>query len=479
MAGQWYCRIGGVERGPFTAAQLRAMVLEGRLSAADPLRRGDSEVWVPAASVKGLFPTPGAAAEPSMGKPAADEPLPTPRSRLRAQPLGTPPKSPRGSEKSSPDAGIDLTARPASPPPSRGTDAAAGSRGLEFLADEQLVGASFRAVKPLSAPARAKKKALVLRRWLLPALLGLLGLLTLVFFIVTYEPTSRPGEKGGTDSTAGKSPPAGEAADKAGEKAAKSPAVASDNPAGSPPPASVVWIDASRAAWKCGNVTLRVQSAVIAPATRIDAAQRISDTPEECLLVHLELSNQSHTRKIEYAGWGLRGAEPQLTDELNNKYGMQKVPGGRFEGQVQAKPIYPEKSLEDVLVFERPVERAKVLRLQLPAGAFSGQGTGYFEIPMSMVKHGAVAAGKPPTQPATAKPKGDDAKMKEQRGASVAVPARSGFAGAAELLDDSPPQRTNDAKTDLGVKPDSVPSAPVSPQAKRGPPPAPPVKSGR
>lgn len=79
---RWFAKRDGVERGPFSAAQLRELAADGRLRPSDLVRRGDSPKWVAAATLRGLFP---AAPRPS---PAAAFVPPAPAS------LGRPPAAP-------------------------------------------------------------------------------------------------------------------------------------------------------------------------------------------------------------------------------------------------------------------------------------------------------------------------------------------------------------------------------------------------
>ena len=55
-------------------------------------------------------------------------------------------------------------------------------------------------------------------------------------------------------------------------------------------------------------------------------------------------------------------------------------------GQVQSESVYPGKSIDDLLVFELPVEKAKYLRLELPASAFHGEGKLRIQIPADMIQ---------------------------------------------------------------------------------------------
>jgi hypothetical protein len=60
--------------------------------------------------------------------------------------------------------------------------------------------------------------------------------------------------------------------------------------------------------------------------------------------------------------------------------------GAQIPGQINAATsVYPGKQIEDLLVFEPPIDNVKFLRLELPAGAFDGTGSLYLQIPKSMI----------------------------------------------------------------------------------------------
>jgi hypothetical protein len=53
---QWHVRVMGQTKGPMSQAELVQMARSGRLAPGDPVRQGEGDNWVPAASVQGLFP---------------------------------------------------------------------------------------------------------------------------------------------------------------------------------------------------------------------------------------------------------------------------------------------------------------------------------------------------------------------------------------------------------------------------------------
>lgn len=57
MASDWYCRIDQTDFGPLTAAELKRMAVDGRLTSTSLVRKGVQGKWVPASAVQGLtFP---------------------------------------------------------------------------------------------------------------------------------------------------------------------------------------------------------------------------------------------------------------------------------------------------------------------------------------------------------------------------------------------------------------------------------------
>lgn len=69
----WQVILNNRESNPITAGQLRALVLQGKVTADTPVRRQGMESFVRACKVKGLFDQPPAPAAPA---PAAASPAP-------------------------------------------------------------------------------------------------------------------------------------------------------------------------------------------------------------------------------------------------------------------------------------------------------------------------------------------------------------------------------------------------------------------
>lgn len=489
MPAEWYCRIAGEEHGPLSASQLRAMVATGHLSPGDAVRQGGAGVWVPAASVKGLFggQVESPAADPPPIPPPPPPPVPSGRTRplLRAVPMDDqpaeepPPRVPKRLLDRQ-DAGLDLAQmapKGASQPPK--LPKGWRNTGLDFLTEEKPLSASRPKPIPASSVGQAKDLADPVRRWAIPVLGGVLVLLLIVLLVVVQFR-----DRWTSAGASGSSPGTSEASSTGGPAAASAHAKGAAERMSEPP--GVTWIDAMREAWKCGEVTVKVRAAAIARARVIDSAKRIADTQEDYLLLLLDIANTSATRKIEYTGWGARGEQPRLTDNLKNAYTVQVAPGGGiFDGQQRGKSIYPEKTLEDLLVFERPVGRAQSLRLQLPAAAFQGTGTGYIEIPMAMVKSELGPEFRRTLEPAATKPKsavGNGAEKtsdKAEKDDGKKGPRAEKPSAADGDRDHDVPKRSGVPADDFGIKPEDAPTSPSPGKGLRGPPPPPPLKKDK
>jgi hypothetical protein len=148
----------------------------------------------------------------------------------------------------------------------------------------------------------------------------------------------------------------------------------------------VVALDPAKDEWKVGDVRVKVTAAEITQPRVFKFSKPAGRVPEECLLVRLSLHNGSSTKKVDYLKWDNPTARPKLVDNLNNDYQLQTLSTGYLvEGQPATRSIYPEKTVEDVLVFKPPVARAQTLLLQLPGEIFREKGTGSFEIPIKML----------------------------------------------------------------------------------------------
>jgi hypothetical protein len=117
---------------------------------------------------------------------------------------------------------------------------------------------------------------------------------------------------------------------------------------------------------------------------------KLHDGPEQDfddvsrLQVKCKVTNSSEATKIDYGGWSDRPLFPTLPakakrraycrDEFGNKYNLFALPLITIIGQNGSDSIYPGKSIDELLVFEKPVAAAKHLTAVLPAEDLGGTG---------------------------------------------------------------------------------------------------------
>ena len=402
------------------------MATSGRLGANDPVRQGPSGHWVPAQLVRGLFPAESGHPPPATASP----PEPTPvsdaraeqegrRRRLRAEPLSAgdvglggsglgsamPPPLPRGPSP------------PAMPSPPV-SDAAAPNRAAAPADDAFAFLEEVYSAPPTSTVTGMKpvgtSKARQQQKIFLAVILGLLGVLTVLLIVLavvsTLRDPSRPANLAEAAREAGakaenpwdqKEPAKGTISDKAVAALEKARAIP--------------WLDATKAEWKVGDLSVRVAGAEITRPRLFNLYKPAGLAPEDFLVIKLELklANSSPTRRLDYLRWDGPTERPKLTDNYESDYALQSLSTGSFaEGQAKVRSVIPERTTEDALLFQidrkklrQPIEKVKFLRLELPGAVLRGSGTGYFEIPISMLVKVAPDEKSPPAEkPPTAGP---------------------------------------------------------------------------
>ncbi|MDB5340884.1 MAG: hypothetical protein JWN70_6503 [Planctomycetaceae bacterium] len=97
---------------------------------------------------------------------------------------------------------------------------------------------------------------------------------------------------------------------------------------------------------------------------------------KDLLQIQIWIENLSDSKKLEYKGWGddnLSSAKKaRLKDDLGNTY--KQVTFGlmhRPVGQKAKESLYPGSAIQDILVFELPVEKAQMVHLILPKGNYT------------------------------------------------------------------------------------------------------------
>jgi hypothetical protein len=209
----------------------------------------------------------------------------------------------------------------------------------------------------------------------------------------------------------------------AGPKSTEAAAIATEQepksvaPRHPSPHKAPTWVDASKRGVQQGDIRVEIGGVAVRNVKVKDVLGEESVSPTKTLTIQVVVSNTSPTRKIDFLGWSGAVANPValsdllgggsgnkanaaegvlaagrnaaiLTDDVNNSYKRITLElGGQILGQINtATSIYPGSQVEDLLVFEPPIENVQALHLELPAGAFGGTGSLYLKIPKAMIQ---------------------------------------------------------------------------------------------
>jgi hypothetical protein len=150
------------------------------------------------------------------------------------------------------------------------------------------------------------------------------------------------------------------------------------------------WIHASDGA-QLGSTVVWV-SKVEVRRVELEQLGDVGQSENRLLAITLIVLNDSPTKKVEYKTWrGNSWIERDfgiLTDNFDNSY--KRVTFGfttEIAGGVRtSESIYPGSQVEDLLVFEVPIEAAEMLFLDLPASNIGESGKIVFGIPASMIE---------------------------------------------------------------------------------------------
>lgn len=134
---------------------------------------------------------------------------------------------------------------------------------------------------------------------------------------------------------------------------------------------------------KQGDVQIQVTRAKV-DYVLVNDTTSMSDEPARSndpqLIITIELSNLSITKKLDYRTWAGRSMSFErdfatLGDNFGNSYkrvnfGFMSAPVARTE----SSSFFPKKTITNVLIFEPPIDAAEHLDLELPAKNFGGTG---------------------------------------------------------------------------------------------------------
>jgi hypothetical protein len=149
------------------------------------------------------------------------------------------------------------------------------------------------------------------------------------------------------------------------------------------------WVDASQNSVTHGDVRIRIASVTLGRVDLQGAAKK-QQSDDDNLVIRITIENTAAENNISYKGWSTAaGVSPDAATLRDNFIAVYSaVTFARpVKGQVRnPQTIKPGQSLEDILVFQKPLNNPQELRLELPAAAFGGLGKIKFRIPAAMIK---------------------------------------------------------------------------------------------
>jgi hypothetical protein len=147
-----------------------------------------------------------------------------------------------------------------------------------------------------------------------------------------------------------------------------------------------------------GSVELKVTEAKIGKVSLTSGfSDRVTETPEEYFMIRVRIKNRDLNKKINYRSWSgdfatISGITASLTDEHGNKYRFVKTPSTfKIKDTDGSDSIYPQKEIQDAVVFEVPVATSTKFFLTLSAKGCEEKGDFLIEIPRSYLNGANVA----------------------------------------------------------------------------------------
>lgn len=129
-----------------------------------------------------------------------------------------------------------------------------------------------------------------------------------------------------------------------------------------------------------GDAVVKVMQVEVGPIQYRTLEDIQFQSAEEFLKVKISIQNQSKVKKYSYLSVGLYdGAEDLLHDEYGNEYPIYSTGTVSIVGQLNYADLYPGQSVEDLIVFARPVTSASRLKLRLPGSGITGGEPLYFQ----------------------------------------------------------------------------------------------------
>ena len=170
------------------------------------------------------------------------------------------------------------------------------------------------------------------------------------------------------------------------------------NPQADPPNVAQLQVPAipDAAKWiQQGAIRVKIEFVEVNFVTLKERFGSAGKSEDQLLRIALTLENTSDTKKIDFSGFGAKqfgiGDHAQLTDNFGNRYKAIHFGLDEIEGQAKSESIYPGKSVKDLLIFEKPIDKVELLMLELPASNFGGTGMLRVRIPNEMIDSVAKA----------------------------------------------------------------------------------------
>jgi hypothetical protein len=361
VSATYYVRIAGKVYGAFDAERLKAFAAGGKLARDHEISR-DRVKWVPAGNVKGLFPAAQLVVEPSP-RPVPVEAIAAPSPTLPARDLSRDPIPTSATPLPRRNPVFAKLSRRAPPTNRRFTATVVRLRGNLYAiaavltACLALAGCWISSLEPFLVPLAFLAIVLAAFGFLVAGFRGGAGRLTTVGGAVVAVLAIGISTAGQVEH--------------------------------SPPPTTSLpeWAD-SALPQQIGDVRVGIAAVAIGKVP-LEGLFDEGQSTDPLLIVRVTIENLSRSRKIDF-----RGFDPevpalefaQLTDNHENSYRRVGFGAAKPKGQVKIDSIYPGKSIDDLLVFEIPVETAKYLRLELPAKNVGREGTFRFQISSAAIQ---------------------------------------------------------------------------------------------
>ena len=136
-------------------------------------------------------------------------------------------------------------------------------------------------------------------------------------------------------------------------------------------PAKDDWIVEPNGSITAGNLSISLTNYVIGHWL-ISRRDTTIATPEQYLVIEVQIVNKSDTKRVDYKSWQSSGFSigrgfAYVKDEFGNHYkridfGFDIFP----KGHVENATIEPEGKITDVMVFEKPIPKSTKLIIELP-----------------------------------------------------------------------------------------------------------------